>query len=264
MRPDLDRPCRIMVAPNGAQRTRDDHPRLPMTPFEVAADARECLEAGATAIHLHARDADGRHSLDPAIYRRYLDAVREAVGEAMMIQMTTEAVGRYAPQEQMEAVRGLRPEAVSLALRELVPNEAAEAEAGRFFRWLEETGIAPQFILYDVDDVRRFHFLRDTEIIPGAPEVLFVLGRYLGPGEAVEPRALLTYLRAHDEACPWTVCAFGREETACLALAVCLGGHVRVGFENSLYLGSGAAAPDNAAKVREVAKVLDLVGRTRA
>ena len=57
-------PCLIMVAPNGARKTKADHPALPITPAELAATASACLEAGAAAIHLHVRDRDGGHTLE--------------------------------------------------------------------------------------------------------------------------------------------------------------------------------------------------------
>ena len=270
MRADLDRPLRIMVAPNGARRGKGDHPALPVTAIEVARDAVACRDAGATAIHLHARDAHGRHTLDPAIYADFIAAVREAVGDALFLQVTTEAVGQYTPAEQTSAIRALRfrPDGVSVALRELLPGAAEqaaeEAAAHDFFMWLAAAGIEPQVILYDPGEVRRFHALRAKGIVPATvDQVLFVLGRYLAPGAAVEPRALLAYLAAHDATCHWMVCAFGREETACLATAAALGGDVRVGFENSLWHGDGRRARDNAERVREIVKLVERLGRAR-
>ena len=77
-----------------------------------------------------------------------------------LVQVTTEAVGRYSPAEQMALVRELRPEAVSLALRELCPEAADEAAFGEFCRWMRESGVWPQFILYDQEDVQRFDAMR--------------------------------------------------------------------------------------------------------
>lgn len=266
MRPDLDRPLRLMVAPNGARRGKADHPALPVGAEEVARTAAACLKAGANAIHLHARDANGEHTLDPVIYRRFIEAVREAVGDGLFLQVTTEAVGRYSPAEQMAAIRALplRPDGVSLALRELVPGEAEEAAAGDFFAWLLDQGIEPQIILYEPAELRRFHALRAKGVVPaGLDHVLFVLGRYLAPGMVVEPRALLGFLAEHEPATPWMICAFGREETACLAMAAALGGDVRVGFENSLWHADGRLAADNAERVAEIAGLATRLGRAR-
>jgi 3-keto-5-aminohexanoate cleavage enzyme len=125
----------IMVAPNGARRGRADHPAIPLTPAELARDVAACAAAGAAAVHLHVRDAARAHSLDPGLYREAVAAVRAASPDTV-IQVTTEAVGRYTPAEQMATVRALRPEAVSLALRELIPDAAAEAPARDFLAWM--------------------------------------------------------------------------------------------------------------------------------
>ena len=97
----------IMVAPNGARRTRRDHPQLPLAPDELARTAAECLVAGAGAIHLHVRDGDGTHSLDAGRYRDAIHAVRETAPE-MVIQTTTEAAGLFDVDQQIAAVKALR------------------------------------------------------------------------------------------------------------------------------------------------------------
>ena len=263
---DLDRPCLVMVAPNGARRRHADHPALPVTAEELARDAAACAAAGATALHMHLRDEEERHSLDPDRARVWLARVRQAVGSRMAIQLTTEAVGRYTPAEQMAFVRALRPEAVSLAPRELFGDgDEPDAEVRAFLAWLVETGISPQYILYTPEEVRHFHALRARGVIPQArPFVLFVLGRYLEADQRVSPTSLCAYLAAHDPACPWAVCAFGREETACLLAAAAMGGHVRVGFENSLLNGDGSPARDNAQRVATIVEGLGLMGRRPA
>lgn len=254
IRADLDRRCRIMVAPNGARRQKADHPALPVTAGEVAAAAAACRAAGA-------------HTLDPEIYARYIAAVREAADDGFFVQVTTEAAGRYRPAEQMAAIRGLPvlPDGVSLALRELLPDGADHAAASDFLAWLVDAGIVPQVILYAPEELTRFRTLRDAGVVPSAiVDLLFVLGRYLAPGEVVEPRALLRFLAVAD-APPerWMACAFGREETACLVTAAALGGDVRVGFENALWHGDGRLASDNADRVAELAALIDRLGRAR-
>lgn len=257
-------PCLLMVAPNGARRTQADHPALPIAPADLARTAAACLEAGAAAIHLHVRDAAGQHSLDADRYRAALAAVRAAVGDRMILQITTEAVGRYRPEEQMACVRAVRPEAVSLALRELVPDAAHEPAAARFFAWLRAEAIWPQFILYDAEDVRHFKALRRRGVIPDGPAfLLFVLGRYL-TDRLSRPADLLAFLQAADPHDIWAVCAFGAHEGACALTAAALGGHSRIGFENNLFLRGGSLAADNAALVAQAASGVSLVGRALA
>jgi hypothetical protein len=172
----------LMVAPNGGRHGREWHAAIPLAAAELAADAVACAAAGASALHCHVRDAEGRHSLDVGLYHEWLAAVRRAAGDRLLLQVTTEAVGIYRPEAQMACVRALRPEAVSLALRELLPEGADPAPFRDFLLWLVAERISPQFILYDPDDVARLERLRQGGTIPQrAPLALFVLGRYLAP-----------------------------------------------------------------------------------
>jgi uncharacterized protein (DUF849 family) len=255
-------PLVIMVAPNGARRTKDDHPGLPLLPEEIAAEAKLAAEAGATILHLHVRDGAGGHSLEPAHYRPAIEAVRAAVGDAMAIQVTTEAVGRYDAARQMAIVRELRPEAVSLAIKELCPDAAATDQAASFFAWLRDEGIAPQFIFYTPGEVARFAALREEGVIPQKdPFALFVLGRYTAPGDVVRTTDLLPFLAGHDLLTPWAICAFGQVESSASLVAAGLGGHVRVGFENNLRTADGSLAPNNAALVAQIRDAAPLLCR---
>ncbi|HEX6111856.1 MAG TPA: 3-keto-5-aminohexanoate cleavage protein, partial [Geminicoccaceae bacterium] len=262
-------PLVVMVAPNGARRTKTDHPQLPLTPAEIAREAELCAAAGASVLHVHVRDEDGRHSLDPGLYHAAIAAIRRRLGDRIVVQMSTEAVGRYGPAEQMAAVREVRPEAVSLGLSELMPDDQAADAAAAFLAWLQRERIAPQYILYSPQEVARLHDLRHSGVIPQRrPFALFVLGRYAERTEAA-PRDVLPFLAAHDAAhdaahnadCPWALCAFGRLESACVLTAAGLGGHVRVGFENNLRLVDGRLAATNAQLVEQVAASARLLGR---
>lgn len=256
------KPLVIAVAPNGARKTHKDHPALPMTADEIGRDAKACLDAGAAMLHLHVRDADGAHSLDADTYRDAIKAVRDAVGDDLVIQITTEAVGRYTPDQQMALVRALHPEAASVAMKELTAD--GEDKAQGFYRWAVEAGIALQHILYTPDEVRRFAGLIQSGVVPGENlSVLYVLGRY-GDGES-QPHDLLAFLGAADDSqlLPkhWSVCAFGSGEGAVALTALSLGGDVRVGFENNMYLNDKTMAPNNAALVKQVADGAQLIAR---
>ena len=266
----LRQPLVIAVAPNGARKTRADHPALPVTPAELAAAAKRCLDAGAAMLHLHVRRADGSHSLEAADYRPAVAAVRAAVGDALVLQLTTEAVGVYAPPQQMAVIRELQPEAASLALRELVPDAAHEAAAADFFGWLWRQRVAAQYILYSAEDVARYCELRRRGIIPaGRHWVLFVLGRY-AQGQRSAPADLLPFLQAWQQgaaltqAVPWAMCAFGAREADCAMAAALMGGHARIGFENNMLLPDGRSARDNAELVTTFAGAAATLGFTLA
>lgn len=252
----------LIAAPNGARRGKTDHAALPVTADEVAACARELLEQQVAVLHLHVRDPAGGHTLDADAYREALRAVRDAVGDRLVVQLTTEAVGRYAPDEQMQVVRDVQPEAVSLALRELCPDDDVPADTAAFFAWLNDARIWPQFILYDADDVRRFDRLRRDGVLANPrPHALFVLGRYSDALQG-DPAELQSFLDAADcRAFPWSVCCFGRREHDAALFAIANGGHVRLGFENNLHLPDGQLADNNAALFAELGRAL--AGSTR-
>ncbi len=257
-------PLIIAVAPNGARRTKADHVGLPMTAFESAQEAAACREAGAAMIHLHVRDQHGSHSLDADLYRDASQQIRQAVGDDLIIQITTEAVGIYSAQQQMAMVRELHPEAISTAVRELIPDAESEIAAADFYDWAAKEGIAVQYILYDGADVERFATLVQRGVIPDhAVSVLYVLGRY-AKGQRSTPANTLEFLNTANvvEAnWHWSVCAFGPLEGACAINAVTLGGHARVGMENNLYLNDGSRAANNAALVNQLRNGAELLAR---
>lgn len=244
----------IAVAPNGGRRTKADHPAIPLTPKELALTARDCLDAGAAMIHVHVRKDDGSHLLDAEAYRAAIAAIRAAVGDRIVIQITSEALGIYSPAEQIAVVKAVRPEAVSLALRELVPDETHEAAFADLLSWAAREKVSPQIILYDPEEAVRLDGMRRRGLLSRDDiPVLYVLGRYT-PGQRSLPGDLLPFLaRGMPAYSHWSVCAFGRHEAACVTAAALLGGHVRVGFENNLWLPEGAAAGSNADLVRTVA-----------
>ncbi|WP_416558850.1 3-keto-5-aminohexanoate cleavage protein [Limnohabitans sp. yimb22184] len=255
-------PLLITVAPNGAYKQRPDHAALPLTSAELGQTAKQCLDAGAAMIHMHIRDAQGRHSLDVQGYRDAQQAVKAAVGDAMIIQVTSEAARVYKAPEQIAMVTALKPEAVSVGLREVDQPEIGEAGLAQFFGWLAKERVMTQVIVYDVADLQRWQALRAQGVIPDAPwSLLFVLGRY-SVGQTSEPKDLLPFVMAHTGQEPWSMCAFGAGEHACATTAAALGGHVRVGFENNLLLNNGQIAPDNAALVRQVADSARVLGRS--
>ncbi len=246
----IDGRVMIMAAPNGARRTHADHHALPMTPEASAAEAQSLVEAGVSILHLHVRDASGGHTLDPARYREAISAIESAVGDDLVIQITTEAVGQYQPQEQMACVRELQPAAVSIALRELCPDEDSVPTFQAFYAEMLDSGIWPQIILYSPEDVRRFTALREWGVFgDDAPFLMLVVGAYQPPrnGSVDELDQLLAHVP--DDA-TWAVCCFGADEQAVALAAVERGGHVRLGFENNLTLPDGSEAPDNPALIR--------------
>ncbi|OSQ36416.1 3-keto-5-aminohexanoate cleavage protein [Thalassospira mesophila] len=262
-----DIPAILAVAPNGARKLPADYPNLPITPVELAREARLCCDAGASVIHLHVRDDNGGHSLDTGRYREAMAEIRQSVGDALLIQVTSEAVGIYNADQQMAMVRDLVPEAVSLAIREIAPEGGDEAKLATFCAFMREADIRPQFILYAPEDIARFADLVARGIIPGTGfPLLYVLGRYT-VGQKSSPADLLGFLTSpvvREQPAlvsNWMMCAFGQYENACAMAAIALGGHARIGFENNMALINGEMATNNAALIDQARRGVAMLGR---
>lgn len=259
----------IMVAPNGARKGHAEHPNLPLTTEAIAADALACKSAGAQAIHMHVRDADGRHTLDVARYLAATEAVRQLTGPEFVVQITTEAVGIFSPDEQIAVVRAVRPEAVSIATKELIPDASAESAAADLYRWAHEQRIAVQHIVYAANEFDHLLDLVKRGVIPGhRHSVIFPIGRYAVAQES-DPAELAPFVaKVRDnggaERFDWWVCAFGASETASLVAAAAMGGHCRIGFENSFINADGSRAGSNAERVRDLQAALCGIHRPRS
>ena len=257
-------PLVITVAPTGAYRSKADHPNLPVTAAEVARAAAACRDAGAAMIHVHVRDRDGRHLLDADAYAETTRAIRDAVGDGLIVQASTESGGRYRPEAQMAVVRALQPEAVSLALAEIIPDPDHEKAGAAFLRGLHDRRTLVQYIVYSARDLARFRAYCRRGLVPGVRHfLLFVLGRHV-LGQVSTPRDILPFLAVHDDAQDWAVCAFGPRENACALTAAALGGHSRVGFENNLYRFDGRYANENADLVAQLRDGAAFLGRAVA
>jgi len=178
----------------------------------------------------------------------------------MIIQITTESIGQYTSDQQMQVVRQVKPEAVSIALRELCPSRDEESRASEFFRWMLRESISPQFILYNSADTERFNYLRQIGVIPGDDvAVLLVFGAY-NQNNQTNPDDILPMKDALSKHVTWAACAFGGRELECVLRAAQLGGHVRVGFENNFVLASGERSLSNAQLVRQIREALSQDG----
>ena len=249
------KPTIIMAAPNGARKVKTDHPTMPVTIAETVAAAKECHTAGASILHAHVRDDDGKHLLDSGRYQTLLDGLRTEVPN-MLVQITTEAVGIYTPQQQSDLVFDLKPDFVSVGFREMIGDnsQGARDHAAHFYHHSLASQIHVQHILYDVDDLARLRQAMADGILPAVrPHLLLVLGRYSGNFQS-DPEEIKPFIadKLMDMA-SWSICAFGYREFDVMIAAIENGGHCRVGFENNLHLKDGKLASTSADLVRQLA-----------
>ncbi|PWU55366.1 hypothetical protein DLJ47_09685 [Micromonospora sp. S4605] len=220
-------------------RGRDEHPAVPLTPAELAADAARCADLGVAAVHVHPRDTDGAESLRPEVIAAALTAIR-AARPGLPVGVSTGAWIEPDPAARVAAVRDWRtlPDFASVNAHE----EGAEAVAAA----LHERGVLVEAGLWTVEAVAAYRAWRvpagrqliecmaeePPVALADAAAMLAALPRAAGP---IEPSVLL-----HAE---------GPATWAVLAEAVRRGLHTRVGLEDTLQLPDGTPAPDNPALV---------------
>jgi len=256
-----------MVAANGARLSKKDHPTLPLEKEQIVQTALACKKAGAQALHLHVRDDNFKHVLDLKRYDETIKAIKNVCSDDFIVQATTEAVGVYKPEDMIQLIKSLKPQATSVAIKELLPSKDDKKElkaAKDFYHFAKEENIGIQHILYSSDELKRFYDLLQKGVICGDKHsILFVLGRYTKDQQS-DPLSLISYLKTLKELnledkVNWMLCAFGKKEIPSLITAGVLGGNCRIGFENSRVLPTGEIAKDNQSQVKYLRKIFDLL-----
>ncbi len=253
----------ITAAIVGAEVTRADTPYVPFTAREISEEARRCADAGAAIVHLHVRTEDGAPSQDAARFREAIEAIRAATD--LVVQVST---GGAVGMDLETRLGGLtaKPEMATLNCGSI--NFGDEVFENSFpsmryiARRIRDAGCVPELELYELGHLDNAAWLMREGLISEPHWVQLVLGvkGALAARESVL-RFFVSELPAH---CHWGVAAVGRHQAPMLALALALGGHVRVGLEDNIYLERGVLAEGSAPFVeRAVSDALER-GRTPA
>jgi len=234
----------IAVAPNGARKTKQDHLAIPLTAKELGETAKSCLEAGASMIHLHVRDKYQKHSISVDLYREAIEQIRFQTDNSIYIQVTSESVRRYSPNEQFEMIHSLKPPAVSIGLREI--RRESEAKISQHFIMMRANKVYPQVILYNNYDISMYKDWLQRGVLPGsAYPVLLVIGKQQKEG-AFEVEDLNQTLINDLPYKSWMTCGFGYQEFEVAQRTIQMNGNIRLGFENNDLLENKQVATDNA------------------
>ena len=118
---------KLMVAPNGSKRMKIDHESIPMTIGEICSTAKACYNSGAEAIHFHVRNNDGLHVLDSGLYKEALAELNLIVPK-MHLQITTEAIGKYSPEDMRKLAYNVLPPGISIGVKEMIPSRSPKKE----------------------------------------------------------------------------------------------------------------------------------------
>jgi uncharacterized protein (DUF849 family) len=273
----------ITCALTGNLTKPEQSPYLPITPQEIADSALAAAQAGAAVVHVHVRDPKtGRPSMDLDLYRETFDRIRAGAPD-LIINLTTGPGGRFVPSEddpkvagpgttlmkpelRVEHIAALRPDIATLDLNTM--NSGAEVvintprNVRRMAGLIRAAGALPEVELFDSGDchLARDLFADGTLAAPG----LFSLVLGVKYGFDATPETMIYARGLLPERAVWTGFGIGRAEFPMAAQAWLLGGHVRVGMEDNLYLTKGILAESNAALVARAVDILRGLGAAPA
>ncbi len=245
----------ITAAICGAEGEKEKFPQLPVTAEELALEARACYEAGASIIHLHVRDQNGEPTQDREVFREAIEAIRKACSEVIIQPSTGGAVGMA--KEERKQPLDLPIEMASLTTGTVNFGDGVFYNSPEYVEYfaslMQERGIKPEIEVFETGMIQNAVNLAKRGILNTPIHFDFVLGV---PGAMpATAKNLLHLVETIPSGSTWTVAGIGRHELPMAAMAIVLGGHVRVGFEDNMYYRYRQLAESNAELVARVARL---------
>lgn len=246
--------------------SRELTPHVPCSPEEITEETVRCWEAGASIVHLHAKEpGTGKPAPDPnPLLKQYIEMIRDQCD--IIINVTTGG-GRRATAKKLDSMIQERcylgQEISSMNMGSV--NSWMKPYAGTFMnqiptieRWAEymkQAGVKPELEIYDTGMINTAKMLAEKGVFEEPVHIQFVM---IGnTGFSPTPKALIYCLDQIPETWTWSVCAIGRHELPIGAVAMTLEGHVRVGFEDNIYLKKGVLAESNVQLVEKIVSIAD-------
>ncbi len=273
----------LTCAVTGGDDTVPKFSSVPFTPNQIADEAIEACAAGAAIAHIHVRDPEsGKPSMALDAYREVVERIRES-GSPVIINLTTGPGARFipssseantaapgsnlrTPEERVEHILALKPEICSLDMGSLnfgkgaLINVAAHIEA--IAAEIRRAGVLPELEIFDTGHLALALDMIKRGVIDRNAIFQLVMGVPWGAPAVTEALSAMKSLLPQDST--WAAFGIGRSEFPMVAQAYLLGGHVRVGLEDNLYIEKGVLAPDNASLVRKARTILEMLGATLA
>jgi uncharacterized protein (DUF849 family) len=273
-------PVMICCAVTGSSDTAGKSKAVPVTPEEIARSAIDAAQAGAAIVHVHVRDPKtGGPSMELGLYREVVERIRDS-GVDVIINLTTGAGGRFSPDAEdprkagpgttlstparrVEHVVALKPSLCSLDMGSMnmgtnaFLNIPAHLEA--MAAAVVKAGVIPELEVFEAGHVGLSRAMLERGLIPSPPLFQICLGVAWGQPATAEAMAYMKHLL--PPGANWFAFGVGPQQFPMAAQAVILGGNVRVGLEDNLYLERGVLAPSNAALVERAAAIIRLLGK---
>ena len=251
----------ITAAICGAEVTKEQNPAIPYTVAEIQREAKSAYDAGASIIHLHVREDDGTPTQDKARFKACIDAIKEVCPDAIVQPSTGGAVGmtdleRLQPTE----LPGIEMATLDCGTLNFGGDEVfvnTENTIKNFGKIMIERGIKPEVEVFDKGMVDYAIRYAKQGFIKEPMHFDFVLGVQM----TATARDLAFMVDSIPAGSTWTVAGVGRHEFPMAAIAIAMGGHVRVGFEDNVYMSRGVLAKSNGELVSRVVRIANELGR---
>ena len=272
----LEDPVIICCAISGAIANRDQCPAIPYTPAEYAAEARRIVDEGGTHIHVHARTPDGTPSYEIEDFQAISDAIRAEVGADAILNFSTGTIG-VPVAKRVAYLEAVRPEVAALNMGSM--NYAKYSRSRKDFVFkavfanpfdeiielleaMNRLDIKPEHECFDTGHVSSLEPLIDMGVLEGRPHVDFVMG--VVGGIAASARNIAAMADNLPAGAHWGVIGISRQQWLLIAAALTLGGSIRVGLEDNLYLPDGRMASSNGELIAKDRQMTEDVGRRPA
>jgi uncharacterized protein (DUF849 family) len=272
----LEDPVVITCSISGAIANRDQCPAIPYTPAEYAAEARRIVDEGGVMIHIHARTPDGTPSYEVEDFQAISDAIRAEVGEAVIINFSTGTIGVQVA-KRIAYLRACRPEVAALNMGSMNYAKYSRSRKDFVFKMvfanpfdeiielleaMNELGIKPEHECFDVGHVGSLAPLIDMGVLRPPLHVDCVMG--VVGGIPPTARNLAAMVDNIPEPAHWGVIGISRDQWMLVSAALTLGGSIRVGLEDNLYLPDGHMASSNGELIAKARQMTEDMGRRAA
>ena len=272
----LDHPAIITCSISGALANREQCPAIPYTPEEYGSEARRIVDEGGVHIHIHARKPDGAPSYEVEDFQNIKDAIKAEIGDAAIINFSTGTIG-VSVEKRVAYLRQVRPEVAALNMGSMNYAKYSASRKDFVFKTvfensfdeiiellnaMNELGIRPEHECFDVGHVGSLAPLVDMGVLHEPLHVDLVMGVTGG----VPPTARNLAMMADNvpAGAHWGVIGISRVQWMLVAAALTLGGSIRVGLEDNLYLPDGTMATSNGELIAKARQLTEDIGRRPA
>ena len=269
-------PVVITCSISGTLASREQCPAIPYTPEEYGAEARRIVDEGGTMIHIHARKVDGTPSYEIEDFQAITDAIRAQVGDEVIVNFSTGTIG-VPVAKRVEYLRACPPEVAALNMGSMNYAKYSRARKDFVFKMvfanpfeeiielleaMNELGIKPEHECFDVGHVGSLAPLIDMGVLREPLHVDCVMG--VVGGIPPTARNLAAMVGNIPEPAHWGVIGISREQWMLVSAALTLGGSIRVGLEDNLYLPDGRMARSNGELIAKARQMTEDIGRRAA